>query len=53
LINDVRSHGSVSETLIHSTAPGERRVDDGMHLLQQHVDSVALCFGYGNLHRIA
>src|SRR6266542_1102410 len=37
----------------HSTAPGERRIDDGVHLLQQHVGSVGLSCSDGHLDRIA
>ena len=37
----------------HSTASGKRRINDGMHFLQQHVDSIVLAFGDGDLDCIA
>jgi hypothetical protein len=36
-----------------SPAPGERRINDVVHFLQENADSIVLPFGEGDLNRIA
>jgi hypothetical protein len=51
-ITGVIDQRSCADRQRYSPVPGERRVDNGMHLLQQRVDSVVLSVRDGNLDGI-